>query len=96
MNNSSKIPSTFLKRTDKFISSISFSSNDIARIIPDLDPNKAHGHHMISIRMLKICGESISIPIEIIFKSCIEKGQFLTNGKKQMRFQSIKKVISKC
>ena len=32
-NNSSKLPSTFLKRTDKYISSISFSSNDIARII---------------------------------------------------------------
>ena len=44
INNSSKLPSTFLKRTDKFISSISFSSNDIARIIRDLDSNKAHGH----------------------------------------------------
>ena len=69
--NSSKLPSTFLKRTDKFISSISFSSNDIARIIRDLDPNKAHGHDMISIRMLKICGESISKPLGMIFKSCI-------------------------
>ena len=76
MNNSSKLPSTFLKRTDKFISSILFSSNDIDRIIRDLDPNKADGHDMISIRTLKICGESISKPLEIIFKSCIEKGQF--------------------
>ena len=96
MNNSSKLPSTFLKRTDKFISLISLSSKDIARIIRDLDPNKAHGHDMISIRMLKICGESISKPLEIIFKSCIEKGRFLMNGQKQMWFQSIKKVISKC
>ena len=77
MNNSSKIPSTFLKRTDKFISSISFSSNDIARIIQGLDPNKAHGHDMISIRMLKI-----SKPLEIIFKPCIEKGQFANEWKK--------------
>ena len=45
-----------LKRADKFISSISFSSNNIARIIRDLDPNKAHGHEMISIRVLKVCG----------------------------------------
>ena len=59
MNNSSKLPSTLLKRTDKFISSVSFSSNDIARIIRDLDPNKAHGHDMINIRIVKICGESI-------------------------------------
>ena len=96
MNNSSKLPSTLLKRTDKFISSVSFSSNNIARIIGDLDPNKAHGHDMISIRIVKICGESILKPLEIIFKSCIENGQFPNEWKKQMWFQSIKKVITKC
>ena len=48
INTSNKLASTFLKRTDKFISSISFSSNNIARIMQDLDP---HGHDMISIRM---------------------------------------------
>ena len=37
---------------------------------------------MISIRMLKLCGESISKPLEIIFKSCIEKGQFTNEWKK--------------
>ena len=81
MNNSSKLSSTFLKRTDKFISSISLRSKDIARIIRDLEPNQAHGH-MISIPMLIICGESISKPLEIIFKSCIEKGQFPNEWKK--------------
>ena len=82
MNNSSKLPSTFSKRTDKFISSVSFSSNHIARIIRDLDPNNVHGHDMISISMLKICCASISKPLEIIFKSCIEKGQFPNERKK--------------
>ena len=68
MNNCSKLCSTFLKRADKFTSSVSFSSNDIARIIQDLDSNKAHGHDMISIRMLKICSESICKPLEIILE----------------------------
>ena len=58
INNSSKLPTTFLKRTDKFILSIPFSSNDIARIIRDLDPNKTYGQNIIG--MLKICDESIS------------------------------------
>ena len=75
MNNSSKLPSTFLKRAEKVISSVSFSSN-VAKIIRELDPNKAHGHAMISIRMLKICDESIAKPLEIISKSCIGKIQF--------------------
>ena len=48
INSSSNFPGNFLKRTDKFASSISFSSNDIARIIRDLDLNKVHGHDMIS------------------------------------------------
>ena len=71
---------TFLKRKENFISSVSLSINDIAKIIWDLEPNKAHGH--ISICMLKIYGESISKLIEIIFKSCIEKGQFPSEWKK--------------
>ena len=37
---------------------------------------------MISIRKLKIFGESISKPLRIILKSCIEKGQFPNEWKK--------------
>ena len=96
INNSSILPLTFLKRIKKIISSILFSSNDIAKIIQDLDSNKARGHDVVSILMLKICGESVSKPLEIIFKSCLEKISLLMNGKKQMWFQSIKMVIRKC
>ena len=46
----------------------------LTKIIRGLDLNKAHGHDMISIGILKICGESISKLLEIIFKSCIKKG----------------------
>ena len=37
INNSSKLPSTFLKRTEKVMSSILFSGNCIAKIIGELD-----------------------------------------------------------
>ena len=50
---------------------MSFSSNDISRIIEGLDFNNTHSHDTIIIRMLKICGESISKLLEIIFKPCI-------------------------
>ena len=82
MNNSTKLPSTFLEKAEKIISSISFSSNDIAKIIRDLDPNKPRGPDMIIIRMLKICGVSISKPLEIIFRSYIKKGHFPSEWKK--------------
>ena len=97
MNNSSKLPSPFLKRTDTFISSVSFSSSNTAIIIWDPDANKAHGHDMIRIHMFKICGESIPKSFAIILKSSIKKGQFPNEWKKANAMKkSIKKDISKC
>ena len=37
---------------------------------------------MISIRILKICGESISKPLELIFKTCLRNGRFPLEWKK--------------
>ena len=79
---SSVLPSVLFKRTDNVISSIDFGLDDIAKIIQKLDLNKAHGHDMISIRMLKICGNSIYKPLQLIFRSCIENGKFPSEWKK--------------
>ena len=59
VNNNSKLPSILTKKTCQSLSTVEFSTNDILKIIRNLNPNKAHGHDMISIRMLKICNESI-------------------------------------
>ena len=48
----------------------------------NLNPNKAHDHDNISIRMLKICGSSIYKPLEMIFEQCIETGVFPSEWKK--------------
>ena len=37
---------------------------------------------MISIRMLKLCGDSVLPPLEFIFKSCLESGTFPSEQKK--------------
>ena len=52
IDNSSELPSNFLKKSDKSIPVITFTCDDIATSIKNLDPNKAHGHDMISIHML--------------------------------------------
>ena len=54
VENSSKLPTDSSKRTNKLLSTISFTKDDIANIIKNLNPNKAHGCDMISICMLKI------------------------------------------
>ena len=45
-------------------------NDDIKRIICKLDPNKAHGHDMISIRVLRMSGDAIIEPLFKIFKIC--------------------------
>ena len=59
-----------------------FSETDILPIINSQDSNKAHGHDMISIRMLKLCGEAICRPLNIIFKTCLNTGKFPSEWKK--------------
>ena len=72
--NGSKLPSVLTVHTESLLESFHFSADHIGGIINKLDPNKAHGHDMISIRMLKLCGDSIWKPLEIIFKNCLEEG----------------------
>ena len=81
-NNSSELPSSICKKTNKSISTATFTSDNIAKFIQNLDPNKAHGHDMISILMLKLCGKSICKPLDLIFRSCIKHGKFPIEWKK--------------
>ena len=73
LRNNSVLPTNLPQLTNKCLDSIHFSSSDIAKIISHLDPNKAHGHDMLSIRMIKLCGNSICKPLSIIFNDCLNK-----------------------
>ena len=53
VNNNSKLPLILTKKKCKSLSTVEFSKNDIVKIIRNLNSNKAHGHNMISIQMLK-------------------------------------------
>ena len=78
VSNNSELPVTLTRKTHESLSTIDFSTDDILKIIRNLDPNKAHGHDMISIRMIKICDTSICRPLKLIFQSCLESGKFPT------------------
>ena len=58
----------------------------IYKIIKNLDPNKAHGHDMIRIRMIKLCSILICKPLEIIFQNCLRLGKFLSGSKVDSAF----------
>ena len=62
VSNNSELPVTLTRKTHESLSTIDFSTDDILKIIRNLDPDKSHGHDMISIRMIKICDTSICRP----------------------------------
>ena len=52
----------FLHRTNARITSFYVTKEDILLIIKHLDSSKAHRWDNISIKMIKICDESITVP----------------------------------
>ena len=78
IDNGSTWPSLFPLITEKSLSDVDFSVEDIKNIIIKLDSNKAHSDDMISVIMLNLCDKSIFKPLSIVFKSCLMEGIFLS------------------
>ena len=55
----SSLPADVNYIVDKRLSTVTFSAKDIRNIIQNLNSNKAHGHDNISIRMLRICSNTV-------------------------------------
>ena len=83
ISSSSKLLSHIQYLTNNRLSCVSFFHDKNAKVIQNLDPNKAHGHDNISIRILKVWGSSIFKPLEIIFHQCLETGVFPSEWKKR-------------
>ena len=73
--NTSILP-PFLYRTNARITSFHVTKEDILLIIKALDSSKAHGWDNISIKMIKICGESVTVPLKIISESSLKEKKF--------------------
>ena len=93
INNNSKIPTNLNHITDRRLSSVIFSAGDFAKVIQN--SNKTHGHDNISIRMLKIRGDTISKPLELIFKQALIAGTYPSDWKKGNIVLVHKKAISR-
>ena len=72
----------FLNQFQFLQTKLNFSNKDILKIIRNLELNKAHGLNIISIRMMKICDDSICKPLKLIFQSCLKGGKFPSKWKK--------------
>ena len=51
-------------------------------LLRSLDRNKANDHDGISIRIIKLCASSISKPLHLVFRNCLETESFPRELKK--------------
>ena len=82
LNNSSVLLNNLAKLTNESLDTVNFSTDDISKIISNLDINKAHGYDMLSIRMIKLCRNSTCKPLSIFFNGCLKEGKFPSDWKK--------------
>ena len=93
ISNSCELPRKLEYLTESRFSSIIFT-DDVAKMIQNLDPNKAHDHGQISIRMLKFCITSVFKTLEIISNWCLKTDTFPNAWKKAMLLPSSKRPIN--
>ena len=60
VSNNSVLSTELTYMTEERIQSITFSEPDVIKIIRALDVNKAHAHDNISVRMIKLCTNSVA------------------------------------
>ena len=81
IKNSSVLP-LLSYRTNARITSFDFTEEDTSLIIKNVEPAKDHGCDNISIKMIKICSESLNDPLKIIFEQSLKEGRFPETWKK--------------
>ena len=81
IKNGRKLPN-FSYKTEKILTSFDRKNDDILSIVKNLTVDKSHGWDQLSIRMIKTCGDAITFPLKLIFKSMIYEGVFPDNLKK--------------
>ena len=95
LSNCSKRPTNTRYVTDKKLRTINLTADNIEHIIVIINSNKAHGRDYISIRMLKMCDDTVCKPLEIIIKQALTTGVFPAEWKKDNIGPCYKKAINK-
>ena len=81
VKNASTLPNLEYK-TDERLNYFEINEDNILSIIKNLNASTAHEWDKTSIRMMKLCGKTIAIPLKMIFRSMLEKGVFSNDWKK--------------
>ena len=73
---SSKLPDRVTYKTDQRLEQFTLDINDIIPLINTLNANKATGPGRISSKMLLLCGDTVALPLKIIFNNILTNGVY--------------------
>ena len=76
IDNNSQIPDRPEFGTNKRLNNIKFANANILKILKNLDLNKAYGHGNLSIRIIRLRGDTICKPLELTFRDCLKEGRW--------------------
>ena len=82
VSNNSVLPSEVTYMTEERIQSITFGESNVIKIIGTLYVNKAHGHDNISVKMIRLCINSVAHPLTLIFQNSMAAGTFPNQWKR--------------
>ena len=92
---SSVLPAEISYMTKDRIKTICFGKSDVIKLIKALNVSNAHGHDRISVKIIKICADSIAHPLTLIFQNSLVAGIFTNDWKKVNTVPIHKKMINK-
>ena len=77
------------------IKTLCFGKSDVIKLTKALDVSKAHDHDGISIKIIKICADTVAHPLTLIFQNSLAAGIFANDWKKANIVPIHKKMINK-
>ena len=74
--NNSVLPLLIFRANNK-LSNIAIGETEILKLIRKLNTNKAHGLDELSIEMIKLCNNTIVLPLRLVCEKCLATGMYL-------------------
>ena len=86
--------------TKDHIQTLCFGKSDVIKLIKALEVTRAHCHDGISIKMIRICANSIVHLVKLIFQNSLVAGIFANDWKKvnmvPIHKKNYKQIVSNC
>ena len=87
--NNSILPTNQILYTQNRLRDFDIDCTKILKLVNGLNPHNAHGHGGMSTGTVKLCNLTITKPLSIIHKTCLQQGFFFMISSMKITFSAI-------